>query len=130
MVKQTGIYTVHFFRVHSELIRRAEAAEAKVAELERRLEKELERHVTREDDLIDRLLTRSGSRPIQPADEPLPVPSPSVTPLDEARRQDLQAEWLEHHNKREFDLTPDARRELEEFLEEEMNRPLIVTWPK
>lgn len=107
-----------------------ERLERDLVEARQDLKAERERNRQREDSLIDRVLVRHNSRPIRPAEEPLPVPSPSISPLDEARRQDIKAEWLDHHQLKEFDMTPHMRDEMERHLDAEMQRPLITRWPQ
>lgn len=84
------------------------------------LKEERERNRIREEAILDRVLTKHGSRPVSP---PVPASPMVVVPLrrnveDEARRRDFIAEELEHRGLTPDKATPHLRQELDKMFEE------------
>jgi hypothetical protein len=113
-------------RAHLHLIEAQLAeAHAETARLKAELTEERERNRKREEDLVDRVLTRHGSRPITPAPEPASVQAHQVySSLQAARLDDRRQEFLEHHGLEGQHLTPHIQEQLDNFLDQEAKRDL------
>jgi hypothetical protein len=84
------------------------------------LKEERERNRVREEAILDRVLTKHGSRPVTP---PVPAVQVVAVPLrkseeEEARRRDFIAEEIEHKGLTPEQLTPHMRQELDRMFEE------------
>lgn len=83
------------------------------------LRNERERNRVREEAILDRVLTKVGSRPVSPPEpvKPAIVPTaPKLSEEGEARRRDFIAEELEHRAVN-GNPTPALRRELDDMFE-------------
>lgn len=91
-----------------------------VLELRRDLREERERNRVREEAILDRVLTKHGSRPVTPVEAPalhiLSVPKRNEE--EEARRRDFIAEEVEHRGLTPKEMTPHLREELDQMFEE------------
>jgi hypothetical protein len=113
-------------KAHLQLIEaQLAAAQAETLALKVELVQERERNRKREEDLVDRVLTRHGSRPITPAPEPQSVQAHQVySSLQAARLDDRRQEFLEHHGLENQNLTPHIQAELDQFLDDESKRDI------
>lgn len=67
----------------------------RVSELEAELRAETERHRQHELTLVDRILTKNGSRPATPVVDDAPLPPQRLTPEQEAFKADWEKEFRE-----------------------------------
>jgi hypothetical protein len=115
------IARAHLQLIEAQLIE----AHAETARLKAELLEERERNRKREEDLIDRVLTRHGSRPITPLPEPASVAASQIyTSLQAARLDDRKQEFLEHHGLEGQRLTPHIQEQLDQFLDDESKRDI------
>lgn len=114
-------------RAHLHLLE-AQLADAReeISRLKAQLVEERERNRKREEDLVDRVLTRHGSRPISPLPpEPAQIAAHQVySSLQAARLDDRKKEFLEYHGLEDQHLSPHIQEQLDQFLDEEAKRDL------
>jgi hypothetical protein len=91
-----------------------------VLELRKDLREERERNRVREEAILDRVLTRHGSRPVSPAPDVIQVLPFTAKRSDEeeARKRDFIAEEVEQRGLTPKEMTPHLRAELDQMFEE------------
>jgi hypothetical protein len=93
---------------------------ADLVEARRDLREERERNRVREEAILDRVLTRNGSRPVTPAPAAVQVMQTVLrkSEEEEARRRDFIAEEVEQRGLTPKEMTPHLRAELDQMFEE------------
>lgn len=91
-----------------------------VLELRKDLREERERNRVREEAILDRVLTKHGSRPVSPAPAVVEIMSHVLkkSEEEEARKRDFIAEEVEQRGLTPKEMTPHLRAELDQMFEE------------